>query len=220
MADINEIMRYLGYELGKYDEKTLIRVNEISEDIEKTIKPKWTFKELSIKEKNRDSVVIDSSITLTGEAITKHLSESDRVYVMGATLGIDADRYLLRKSSVSGLEGMIADACLSSLVEEGANDCEEYIRTLVNDDEQLTFRFSPGYGDLSTSVQESIIKNLSFDKILGITLTDSFIMIPKKSVIAIIGVEKKTKKGTSKVNRCGNDNCSLCELNHKCNIRK
>jgi cobalamin-dependent methionine synthase I len=51
-------------------------------------------------------------------------------------------------------------------------------------------RYSPGYGDLSLSFQPVLLNELNAAKLLGITLTDSYLMIPRKSISAIIGVKE------------------------------
>ena len=51
-------------------------------------------------------------------------------------------------------------------------------------------RFSPGYGDFSLEYQKEICRTLSAEKTVGITLTDSLLMLPSKSVTAVIGAGK------------------------------
>ena len=49
-------------------------------------------------------------------------------------------------------------------------------------------RFSPGFGDLSLENQKQFFKALELEKI-GLRLTDSLMIVPEKSVTAIVGVE-------------------------------
>lgn len=53
-----------------------------------------------------------------------------------------------------------------------------------------TMRYSPGYGDWDLKAQVEILRLLDAKK-LGIELTESYIMIPRKSVTAVIGWERK-----------------------------
>jgi cobalamin-dependent methionine synthase I len=50
-------------------------------------------------------------------------------------------------------------------------------------------RFSPGYGDLSLSVQSDLLNVLDARRNIGLTLSDSLMMIPQKSVTAIVGLK-------------------------------
>ena len=54
----------------------------------------------------------------------------------------------------------------------------------------LTPRFSPGYGDLSLDLQTDLIRITEAQKHIGITLSENLIMIPTKSVTAIIGIKQ------------------------------
>ena len=59
-------------------------------------------------------------------------------------------------------------------------------------DEQLTHRFSPGYGDLNMNVTNDILSVLKATERLGVSMTQSQMMVPMKSVTAIIGVQNIT----------------------------
>ena len=52
-------------------------------------------------------------------------------------------------------------------------------------------RFSPGYGDLSLKTQSIFFRLLNCTQKIGLTLMDSFIMAPEKSITAFIGLEKE-----------------------------
>ena len=49
-------------------------------------------------------------------------------------------------------------------------------------------RFSPGYGDLPLDVQRPLFAALDVPRKIGVSLTDSLLMAPSKSVSAIIGI--------------------------------
>ena len=51
-------------------------------------------------------------------------------------------------------------------------------------------RFSPGFGDLSLENQKKIFSFLRCSQQIGLTLNDSLVMSPEKSVTAFIGLEK------------------------------
>ena len=54
-------------------------------------------------------------------------------------------------------------------------------------------RFSPGYGDLPLSVQKDIISLLEAPKRIGLSLNDSLLMSPTKSVTAFAGISNSTE---------------------------
>ena len=58
----------------------------------------------------------------------------------------------------------------------------------------LTTRYSPGYGDLPIGIQRNFIRLLDTVRRIGLNVSDSGIMIPRKSVTAIIGISEAEKK--------------------------
>ena len=49
-------------------------------------------------------------------------------------------------------------------------------------------RYSPGFGDFGLEYQPYIFEALDCQRAIGLTLTDSFLMSPTKSVTALIGI--------------------------------
>ena len=75
-----------------------------------------------------------------------------------------------------------------------------------------TWRFSPGYGDLPLTVQDDLLRSVNAEKRLGVTLSESGMLIPSKTVTALIGLSDhpvpKGKRG-----------CAVCNLNKTCPYR-
>jgi cobalamin-dependent methionine synthase I len=51
-------------------------------------------------------------------------------------------------------------------------------------------RYSPGFGDLPLNYQKDIFSVLELEK-FNMSITEKFMLIPEKSVIAIAGIEKR-----------------------------
>ena len=68
-------------------------------------------------------------------------------------------------------------------------------------------RFSPGYGDLPLECQKDIFAVISPEKHIGLTLTDSMLMSPSKSVTAIVGLGGKEKQSPNKCGACNKKDC-------------
>ena len=69
-------------------------------------------------------------------------------------------------------------------------------------------RFSPGYGDFDISYQKNIFSCLNSEKYIGLTLTDSMLMVPSKSVTAVVGLTEDKQEHKNKCDMCENKNCS------------
>ena len=65
-------------------------------------------------------------------------------------------------------------------------------------------RFSPGYGDFSIQHQKAVLAMLEASKRIGVTMTDSYMLTPTKSVTAVIGI------GDAEMN-CNLNSCEECD---------
>lgn len=122
-------------------------------------------------------------MTVNSVSLSRALKGCKSAYVVAFTLGIEADRLIHKLGITSGADAFIADAVSSALAEAGM----EYVCASLTGN--LAERFSVGYGDFVLSNQRKILEYLSADKLLGIKLSESCIMTPRKSVTAIIGVK-------------------------------
>ena len=186
-----EIYRYLGYtKLGDTkDEKITSMVDEILENVLAGSIPKVCYKKFPVSVSNQ----IDFGfMKVESEALAYNLKDCFEVVIFAATIGIYTDRQMHKESILSPARACIYQAVGATVIEAVCDDFNQFI----NEQESLNGnllkpRFSPGYGDVSLSVQKDICKELSCAKYAGITLTDSLLMIPEKSVTAIIGIKKK-----------------------------
>lgn len=112
--------------------------------------------------------------------LKKHLEGCDKVILFAATVGIEIDRLIARYASVSPTKSLIFQAIGAERIEAL---CDEFNSEFVGS------RFSPGYGDLPLEFQKEIFKVLDCPKRIGLTLNESMLMSPTKSVTAIIGVK-------------------------------
>lgn len=122
---------------------------------------------------------------IKSDSLSRNLNGCSKAYVFAATLGIEVDRHLRKLSIVSPAKQFVTDAVASSAVEALCDYAEAYICG----DLPHKPRFSPGYGDLPLNIQPRLLQFLNAEKQLGITLTDALLMMPSKSVTAIVGVK-------------------------------
>lgn len=150
-------------------------------------------------------------LELKGTAIKKHLEGCYEMAVMGVTLGAAVDR-LIRSSQIRDMaSAVILDCGASVLVEQICDQFEEQIRQESGG--FLTGRYSPGYGDLPIETQDSLIRILDGPRKIGLTVNQSHIMIPRKSVTAILGIADHPVAGYLAT-------CQECTLRDTCVLRK
>ena len=104
----------------------------------------------------------------------------------------------------------VADAVCSALIEDY---CDEMQAQLAAAEAEgglyLRPRFSPGYGDFALESQREIFSRLACEKRIGLTLTDTLMMVPFKSVTAVIGVTGTPACAYNKCAACTNTACAF-----------
>ena len=185
-----EIYRYLGYKTGMDLPKEIENaVEEILDNVLKQSVPKVCYKYFETKVGKQ----IDFGfMSVESKALASNLENCTETVIFGATIGIYTDRQIQKEQILSPARALIYQAVGATVVEAVCDDFNEWIRQKEKEKgRDICPRFSPGYGDVSLSIQKSIFQELSLAKLAGITLTDSLLMIPEKSVTAIIGIKNK-----------------------------
>ena len=89
--------------------------------------------------------------------------------------------------------------------------CAAYCATLEQDlapGEYLTPPYSPGYGDWDLGAQPLVLDLLQAPKRLGLTLTAGGMLVPEKSVTALVGIsDRKEEACRQKCMRCTKTDC-------------
>ena len=120
--------------------------------------------------------------------LDRHLAGCTEILLFACTAGAETDRRIARAKLQSPARGLLMHAIGAQQVEGG---CDLLCRRLAEQfpELQMTDRFSPGYGDLPLSMQRDVMAALDCGRTVGITLTESLLMTPSKSVTAIIGMK-------------------------------
>ena len=139
---------------------------------------------VQVTDNNGESLRLDGH-PVESRALAKNLQGVSRAYLMAATLGVGVDRLLRKYAQISGAELALADGYASALCEAL---CDE-VSGRLSEGIVTRPRFSPGYGDFPLSEQRWLLDKLSAGRTLGITLGDSLLMTPVKSVSAVMGIE-------------------------------
>ena len=137
----------------------------------------------------RDGNTLDLGFAKTDSRdLRQHLEGCDEILLFACTAGAETDRRIARAKLLSPARGLLMHAIGAQQVEGG---CDRLCARLAQQfpDRQLTDRFSPGYGDLTLEMQRDVMAALDCGRTVGITLTDSLLMTPSKSVTAIIGMK-------------------------------
>lgn len=150
-------------------------------DIKALIKPRYAAARVKLNY-TQDGVDFGFG-EVKSKALLKNLDSADEAFVVACTLGAEADRLVL-STKTSPSRAFVLDACASALAEALIDACE----TEIGKGLTLRPRFSPGYADFPLSHQPYLLKFLDADRRLGIFVSESLLMTPRKSITAVIGI--------------------------------
>ncbi len=170
------ILKYLGYKNYSADEETDKLIDEMLIEVKELANFKYIYKK------------IEKIDFLNGEGYREFLDGIDEIYLVGMTLGNQIDKRIKYYSNISPSKMMVFDACSSAYLEYMSDEYEKIFG------ENRTFRFCPGYGKASIKDNLYIHSYLDAFKNLNITILDSYLMVPQKSMLGIIGIGKKKKR--------------------------
>lgn len=120
----------------------------------------------------------------------ENLKGCTEIYIFAATIGAAFDRELNRARIRSLADAALLQAAGAAAVEAVCDELNELLeKEAAAEGKKLRRRFSPGYGDYALENQKGIFDILNPSKLIGLSLMDTLIMSPEKSVSAVIGVE-------------------------------
>lgn len=153
----------------------------------------------------------DLADLLVGDDVARHLEGCDRVVLLAATLGAAVDHLIKKYQATDVTRALAADAEASAAIEMLCDEAERKIKDAVG--ENLTTRYSPGYGDLPLEKQRDLLDVVDAGRKIGVFAGESFMLSPSKSVTALIGVSNGEiiKDEVS---------CDSCNMRDTCEFRK
>lgn len=183
-----EILRYAGMK-EETPETEAILDECLSESYGKfSAKVCWGIFDLLIEDDRLDfgfSKVVSRNLSAT-------LSGCGSVILFAATVGLEIDRLLARYRTLSPVKALFFQAIGAERIEDLCDRFEKDMRAeLVREGGVLIPRFSPGYGDFPLTFQKEIFRALDVPRKIGLTLNESLLMSPTKSVTAVIGIRRE-----------------------------
>lgn len=207
-----EALRYMGYDGVSPDENTSALIDKCERELLGVIKPCYVYKVFDIKHEESAVSVEGTTLRLTGNSISEHLSGCTKCVLMAATVSAGADMLIRRLEAFDMTCAVITDFLASAAVEQVCDEAQALIMQELSG-YNCTWRFSPGYGDLALDIQGEFLNILDAPKRIGLNVTDSNILTPRKSVTAVIGLS------TEEINK-SRLSCETCGMKDRCQFRK
>ena len=204
-----EILRYMGCKEATDDMLALI------DDCLKEIEGKLTYK---VCYETFDVQVASQEVDLSfakcqSKGLATNLAGCSKAIVFAATIGLEIDRLIAKYSRLSPSKALCFQAIGAERIESLCNIFnDEVTDDMLSKSLHTRPRFSPGYGDLSLDIQKDIFAVLDCPRKIGLSLNESLLMSPSKSVTAIIGISDTPKS-------CKTVSCTQCNKTD-CNYRR
>lgn len=203
-VDEKEVWRYAGYFKGfeNIDETLRSLLIDVTEEVLPVLTYKVCYRRFDIE-------WLYEQCKLPFEQKSKKLSDClkgcNEIIIMAATVGIELDRRITRAQRIAPSRALIMQALGAERIEALCDQfLKEYEQVLAGDGLKLSKRFSPGYGDLPLETQVDVFKLLDCPRQIGVSLNNSLLMTPSKSVTAIVGIGANAEN-------CLDKKCTMCD---------
>jgi hypothetical protein len=202
-----DILTWLNYDIRNYPAFLDDAIKNSIEIIAQSAQPIGGFVIISSdKVTFRSNGILINGVQLESEKIiSRYFKQAQSIAIMLSTIG-DKPESISKQLINQGdtLAGYIIDSAASLAVERTADLVERKLNETVNSDGfKATNRYSPGYCGWNVSDQHKLFSFLP-ENFCGVKLNESALMIPIKSVSAIVGLGNDVIKEDY--------NCDLCDI--------
>lgn len=184
--DVNETRRYAGLHQTPFSQQL---IEAACREAHSLCTPKAVWQDYMYNSSTGQLQTSVESIFLTGQSIIRHLASAERVIVLSATVGSTIEQSISAYFKQGDYTyALLLDAAATTAIEATADAVENLIRAaFAKQGFMLLPRFSPGYGDFDIHFQPQMLK-LSMAKMIDLHLTESYMLSPRKSITALIGL--------------------------------
>ena len=157
---------------------------------------------LGYKKIQRDEQVI----TLIHQCMEEvgRIAQPRHIYRRLPLTHIEEGKMMERYLKLNITKAAVLQATAAEAIETYCNECQRQIEEEVAKEGLFVRpRYSPGYGDLSLTIQPDFLRVLNAQKTIGLFLSEGGVMQPEKSVTALMGLSR-TRIG------CTIEGCEVC----------
>lgn len=213
--DIDETRRYAG--IAKKPAFQVAMLKDICTEAQVLAEPRAVWSVYPY-DSRLGLIIADNQLAITGRIIKKHLAKATSIAVLAVTVGETIEQNITAYfGQCRYTAALFLDAAATTAVEMAADQANAIIAQEAQKAGLTAItRFSPGYGDWNITSQPEILR-LAQGEAIGITTTPSCMLVPRKSITAVIGlIPYDTQLNKSE---CNNHNCQSCS-HCSCQFRK
>lgn len=212
--DRAEVLRYLGYRGQALDERMNRLLDAAVSTCLAVARPKHALRVFDLVWGMDGIRLVGADLILPGKDIAECLRGAKKCALLAATLGVEPEARIRVLERTDLTASLMLDAAATECIEKYCDEAQEALRAELTG--QSLFpgrRYSPGYGDLPLTLQPDILRVLDAGRRIGLTCTDHLILLPRKSVTAVIGLFDRPAAAAPR-------DCAGCALRETCAFRR
>lgn len=198
--------RQIQMDSGRVMKKFSQQYNDTRQQVMLNVAAEGMFRSLRIEKNDGNNIHLEDGTIIASRMLAELFGSSDEIVVCAMTLhGYDR----LEAESDDNLVTLFLDGWGTAAAECGHVWMKEQIQRITEKDGlYLTSSWSPGQHNIDIKLQKEVFKLLHPEDI-GMELTDSFMMHPKKSISSFMGMGTDENAGKLRA-------CDFCERRETC----
>ena len=203
-------------EFGRFSDLRFKGRGDLNEALQELASPALSYTVKKIQNIEKDTVRIGGGVPFKSPILAKVLAPCEEAVFFVVTIGSAIEEEVARLND----GGRLTDAYILDRL--GSLTAEYTVNTFYGHMKRhygkkgfgLTLRFSPGYCDWPITEQKKLFHLVDTDRI-GVTMTASCLMHPRKTVSGIFGLYRRNAEGKPRLY----NPCAHCD-NRTCNARR
>lgn len=153
------------------------------------LRPQVFYSRHQVKALRHERITLADGGFLTGSLISQHLSPAQQVVILVCTIGTALDDLISEVMKQDMVYGLALDGVGSAAAEALANEaCRLLELEAAKNGFQASIPLSPGMVGWTVDEGQPQIFNLIGDEAISVTLSDHFVMTPRKSLSMVLGL--------------------------------
>lgn len=182
--NVKEVQRYAGLAKTNFAET---EIHQACQEVRILSSPMASWEEYDYHSCTGE--IGSTEIYIEGQKIRDYLQSAKKLIFLAATVDESVETAITNYFQQGNYTyALLLDAAATAAVETVADELTKMLQyNYARQGYQLLRRYSPGYGDWPIAFQPQMIKLSHADQI-QVTLTESLMLMPRKSVTAVIGL--------------------------------
>ena len=206
---VNLVYEYYENKLKTQPPRMRRTVMKALQTIEEHASPQMIWKRIPVIPLDDGCAIQKKTYPVKSRKFSRILSQCGEAVICAATLGKSLD-HEMKREDMRMHERVVLDQTASDVMEAVMEIGQAHIQKQCRHGEAVTKRYSPGYCDWHIDQQQMLFSLLP-SEVLGIRLSNSSLMSPRKSVTALMGVTdaRTVEQYGNACRRCSRRDCAF-----------